>query len=191
MCYRCAITLGRMLKISLKLGMVMKSYKDLEKYMPVSPKSFLIGLIAGCFFVHFKFDGFVQENASFLLIKWGAVIGAITMFVALILSFIPDKLLKAAVVEKILEATNLFVGIGLFSLASCLMFYSKTGWTTELTIMALAGLGYWLGINRAFYQISHVEMSSGSRVCIWVFSIIILVILVYFLKGMILEGKLN
>lgn len=168
----------------------MKSDK-LKKYMPVSPNSFLSGLIAGCFFVHFKFDGFVEENASFVLIKWGAVIGAITMCIALILSFLSKDVLKKAIVKKALKLANMFVGLGLFSLASCLMFYSKAGWTTELTIMAVGGLVYWLGINRAFYQISHVEMSNGSRVCIWVFSIITLVILIYFLKGMILEGKLN
>lgn len=168
----------------------MKSDK-LKKYMPVSPNSFLSGLIAGCFFVHLKFDGFVEANASFVLIKWGAVIGAITMCIALFLSFLSKEVLKKLIVKKLLKLTNLFVGLGLFSLASCLMFYSKTGWTTELTIMAVGGLVYWLGINRAFYQISHVEMSNGSRVCIWVFSIITLVILVYFLKGMIIEGNLN
>ncbi|WP_155717300.1 MULTISPECIES: hypothetical protein [Pseudomonas] len=89
-------------QIFLKLGMVMKSDK-LKKYMPVSPNSFLSGLIAGCFFVHFKFDGFVEENASFVLIKWGAVIGAITMCIALILSFLSKDILKKAIVKKSTE----------------------------------------------------------------------------------------
>ncbi|CAM3763138.1 hypothetical protein SAMN05216475_4719 [Pseudomonas synxantha] len=181
--------MSRMLKISLKLGTVMKS-EFLEKYVLVSFKPFLVGLALGLAFLCLKFDSFVEANASFPLISWGAFIGAVCMLVALLFGSVKKNTFKQRTLDKIIELTNYFVGVGLSSLAFCIIYYSRSGLTTGVVVMCVGGIAYWLGINRAFYQISNIEMSERDRVILWIFSFVMFILLILFFKEMHSVGRI-
>ncbi|WP_414155011.1 hypothetical protein [Pseudomonas sp. BNK-43-a] len=181
--------MGIMLKIQIKLGMVMKS-KFLDKYVLVSFKPFLIGIGLGWLFIFLKFESFVEANASEILISWGAVIGASCMLVALIIGMVPKGKIRTYVLERVIKCTNFFVGMGLVSLASCIIYYARYGWGLGLSLMSIGGVVYWLGINRAFFQVLNLEMSKRDKVILLVFSLVTLILLAIFVSKMLSIGKI-
>lgn len=178
MCYQCAITLGRMVKISLKLGKVMN--------LEFSKKFVLVSLGAAAIWGGFTYillqTGFLQlagANATQLNVTLGSIGVTTGLMILVIFSCLSDNKFSKALKERVMSFISFFAGLGFSAFAACLVYYSNNGWNSYFTFLACAGLVFWISTLILLYIITNVTFSKTHRWIVCVVAAIALAFVCY------------
>lgn len=188
MCYRCAITLGTILKMSLKLGMVMNTS---------FPKVFIVGSLGSTvgwglltfFLMKIGFVKFAESYASEQDIQKAAVFMTIGLCLLAIFGFIGNGRLAQKFKNAIHWVVFGFAGSGFAALTSCVIFYWSSGWTTPMILYTVGGALFWLASLVIIYTIANANMKPNERVWLSLITSAILMAFCVFLYVMQHEGK--